>query len=323
MSRLLSQDEVDALLESFESGEDEPERASELRYDLRAPLVLAGERLGLVLAACDKLAPVLADGLTLLLAAEKPVRAAFTGLVQQPASTVLGTLAPSEPLGLIVGEDGETIGGISVKSELGLAIVDRAQGGQGSALDSVRALSTVETQLLDAALSRLVRHLDRYTLLSPVRPGGIETDPVFGALAARGGVLATALFRMTTSFGDAVCRVMMTPQLANRLLAEAPVEARGEAPARLKQALQEIPVALEPAITGSSMSLGDLRALQPGQVIQLDVVETEPVAIRCNEHLLGRGRMKRSGDDRVLEIEEFFRRPGLSAAGADSMGKTT
>jgi flagellar motor switch/type III secretory pathway protein FliN len=73
---------------------------------------------------------------------------------------------------------------------------------------------------------------------------------------------------------------------------------------------------MQPAITGSSMCLADLRALRPGQVIQLDVVESEPIAIRCNEHLLGRGRMKRADDERVLEIEDFHRRPARLRAEA-------
>jgi flagellar motor switch protein FliM len=318
MSRLLSQDEVDALLESFESGDGRPEAPAEVRYDLRAPLVLAGERLGLVLAACDRLAPVLADGMTLLLASEEPVRAAFTGLVQQQATTVLGTLSPAEPLELIVGEDGEPIGGLSVKAELGLAVVERSQGGGGSGTGLVRSLSTVELQLLEAALARLVRHLDRYTPLAPVRSGGVEEDPVFGTLAARGGVLATALFRMTTMFGDAVCRLMMTPQLANRLLAEAPVEPRGETPDKLKDALADVGIAVEPAITGSSMRLADLHRLRPGQVVQLDVMETEQLALRANGMLVAAGRLRRSGGERWFGIEKFLAHPGRDVRAGDA-----
>ena len=305
MSRLLSQDEVDALLSSFESGQTDRDVSMELPYDLRAPLVLAGSRLGLVRAACDKLAPCIADAVTLLLAADTPVRGSFTGLVQQPATTVLGTLAPSEPLELIEGEDGEPIGGLSVKSELGLAIVDRAQGGRGTGHDGVRTLSTVEMQLLHSSLARVIRRIDRYTSLAPLRPGGIEEDPVLGALAARGGVLATALFRLITPYGDAVCRLMMTPQLANRFLAEAPVADRGETPARFKDALARVSVALEPTITGASLSIGDLRGLLPGQVVQLEVLEAEPLALRCNGELLGLGRLRRSADERWFELDRF------------------
>ncbi|UCF66043.1 MAG: FliM/FliN family flagellar motor switch protein [Acidobacteriota bacterium] len=309
MSRLLTQDEVDALLASFESEETVSEAPGELHYDLRAPILLAGERLAMVLAACDKLASHIADAVTLLMATDRAVRATFTGMVQQPASTVLSTLAQTEPVGVILDEHGEAAGGISFQTELGLAIVDRFLGGDGAVRESQRRLSAVETKLLGQALARVVRQLDHHTPLAPVTPGNLETDPVFGKLVSRGGSLATAMFRLSTPVGEAVCRLMMTPVLANRLLVEETLHREGDTPAELERAVDLVPVSMQPVVTGASLRAGDLHRLCPGHVIQLDVREFDPIGLRLNGRLLVRGGIRSREGERVFEIGGFVERP--------------
>lgn len=309
MSRLLSQEEVDALLASFEQdGEEARDRGREVPYDLRAPMILAGERLAMVLASCDRLARHLGDVVTSLMAADRPVRGTFTGLVQQSASTVLATLAPTEPLGILLDEHGEAVGGLSFQTELGLAIVDRFLGGDGAVADRPSTtLSIVETRLLGEAMTRVARHFDQHTVLAPIKGGELETSPVFGKLAARGGTLATAMFRLATPVGDAVCRLLMTPVLANRLLAEEPEERGGPTPPELEQALDAVPVRVVPVVHGATLRMSDVKRLRPGQVVQLDIREEAPLAVRMNGELLARGRLRSDGKERVFEIQEFVR----------------
>lgn len=305
MSRLLTQQEVDALLAEFDGGGAGPEIAAETPFDLRAPIVLAGERLALVQAACEKIAARLAESLTLQIVADKPVRGEFTGLVQQPAPTVLGTLAPGEPLGVLLDEHGEAVGGVSLQSELALALVDRLQGGEGTAADGARLMSPVEAKLLEAGLARLVRYLDKHTALGPVQSGGLDNDPVFGRLAARGGMIATAMMRFTTPGGIAACRLLMTPVLINRLVAQAEPRQDGIAPQVLTHALGAVPITVETVVVGGTVRVCDLLGLTPGRVVQLDLRESERLALRFNGALLARGRMARRADERLFTIEEF------------------
>lgn len=303
MSRLLSQAEVDALLASFEPETNDQGLSAELPFDLRAPLLLAGERLALVQAACERIATTFAESITLLLVAERPVRGVFTGLVQQPATTVLGTLAPGEPLGLLLDTFGEPVGGVSIHPELALALVDRLQGGEGYAQEGPRPLSPVESRLFEGTLEKLVRFLDRETPLGPIRCGGLDSDAIFGRLASRGGTLATAQFRLATPVGDAVCRLLMSPVLTNRLVAEAPIKRDDETPAQLVDALNQVPVVLEPVITGATLRVADLVRLGPGSVVQLEVREHDPLALRFNGSLLAQGGLRRQGDERLFEVQ--------------------
>jgi len=304
MSRLLSQEEVDALLASFGPDEADLPPDDAIPFDLRAPLLLAGERLSLVQAACEKIADEVADALTVILVSDKPIKGEFTGLVQQPASTVLSTLANGEPLGLFVDEAGDPVGGISFQGELALSMVDRLQGGEGS-LVAGRALSSVENRLLESAFHRLTRFLDERCALAPVRSGGLDHDPIFGRLAQRGGMLATAAIRIELGGGDTVCRLLMTPLLTNRLVAEAIPPPDRNAPPELIEALRKVPVTVEPVIAGASLRVTDLHRMRPGQVLQLDVPEHDGLGLRLNGTLLAQGVLRRQDKVRLFEIRQL------------------
>ncbi|GEM_PF-3217019 len=304
MSRLLSQDEVDALLSSMEV--DAPVNLSddELVYDLRAPLVLAGERLALVTAACEKLAKPIAEAVTAILIAEKHVRASFTGITQQPASTLLGTLAPGEPVGVLVDEAGHTTGGFCFQSQMGLSIIDRLLGGTGEDNAGPRALSPVEMNLLQAAHERMSGFLSRHTALGHIQIDGLDRDPVFGKLASRGGMLAAASFRIESECGDADFRLLMTPTLAARLASEPSAKTEESPPQNLLESVSKITISVEPVVTGASIRLRDLMMLRPGQVLQLDVREQAGLALRFNEALLASGSLSRSQGERMFEVTE-------------------
>jgi flagellar motor switch protein FliM len=310
MSRLLSQEEVDALLSSFRDDAADLPPGEALPFDLRAPLLLAGARLSLVQAACEKVAAEIADALSVILAAERPIRGVLAGLVQQPAGTLLATLVHGEPLGLFVDEAGEPAGGISFPAELALAMVDRLQGGEGG-LAAPRPLSAVESRLLESAFHRLTRHLDDGGALAPVRSGGLDLDPTFGRLAQRGGMLATAEIRLEWRGGETACRLLMTPPLVLRLVAEAPPLQDRHAPPELIDALRKVPVTVETVITGASLRVTDLDRMRPGHVLQLDLVEHDGLGLRLNGALLAQGVLRRKERVRLFEIRQ------LAAANAD------
>jgi len=106
-----------------------------------------------------------------ILVADKPIRGEFTRLVQQPAGTVLSTLVHGEPLGLLVDEAGEPVGGISFQGELALAMADRLQGGEGASPPRVRCRRS-RTACSRAAFHRLARLLDERCALAPLRSAG-------------------------------------------------------------------------------------------------------------------------------------------------------
>ena len=311
MSRLLSQEEVDALLASFEPGEEEVAEgaAREVVFDLRAPIVLAGDRLALVEAAAERIAEELGEILDIMLAPEKSLEVTYAGLVQQPASTVLATMTPLEPLGVVLDEERSVVGGISLHGELAVMLVDRLQGGEGRAPEGARLLSPVEQRLLETALARITGWLSARTALGPIESGGLDHDPVFGRLARRGGTLATAQLRVSTETRDLPCRLLMTPVLVNRLVAETPVVREDAPPGELVEAVGRARVRIEPVLAAGTIRLGDLRRLRPGAVLQLEATEEDRLGLRINDLFLARGEISRRGAQRWFEVKELAEGP--------------
>lgn len=305
MSRLLTQAEVDALLTSFNGSPKRAAAAVQTPFDLRAPVLLAGERLALVQTACERIALVFAEVVGGFLGAERPVRGAFTGLIQQPAPTLLSTLAPGEPLGLLEDRDGQLLGAVTIHPELALALVERLQGGGGRPRQAARPFSPVESKLFEEVLDKLIEQLDRSMIVGSIQCGGVESAPLAGRLARRGGALAAGQIRLTTPVGEAVCRLLMTPALANRVVAQTPVIRKGDAPSALLDAVDRIPVAVSWAITGATANVADLAHLVAGDVIQLELREHEPLGLRFNGALLARAVLRRDGDEQRLEICEL------------------
>lgn len=69
--------------------------------------------------------------------------------------------------------------------------------------------------------------------------------------------------------------------------------------------ITKLPVRVVPRIPGGSISLGDLMALRPGLVVQLDQREGDPIEILCNGEPALRGRLIRSGAMTALEITSW------------------
>lgn len=306
MSRLLTQEEVDALLAAIDSEDaDFDEPAEHALYDLRAPIVLAGERLALVHTACERIAEVLGDAITVLFGGERRVSASFTSLLQQPARAVVAALPPSSALGVLVSQDGVVQGGLALQPELALSLVDRAQGGTGHVHSGPRTLSPVESTLLASAIEAVVRALSQKTTLGSIRFDGIEVEPEAGRLVARGGTLCAVMIRVATDQGDAMCRLLLSPALVHRLVLTAAAPRHEHVSESLAIALGEVPVRIAPAITGATIRLGDLVRLDEGQVLDLESREPDAAALRLNGEVLVRGHLMGRGAARVFRIEAF------------------
>jgi flagellar motor switch/type III secretory pathway protein FliN len=110
---------------------------------------------------------------------------------------------------------------------------------------------------------------------------------------------------LTTEGGDVLCRLLMTPALTTRLVAEPPEHQDANVPPELLDALRKVPVKVHPVITGATLRVTDLRRMKPGNVLQLEIREQDAIGLRFNGALLARGHLKRSGHDRMFEITQL------------------
>lgn len=322
MSRLLTQEEVDALLSMDESEELGSQEVvlDEGAYDLRAPLLLAGERMVRAQEVFETLAGELARALELMILSERPSEASFAGLVQQPATTVLDTLPADALLGVLEDAAGHVQGGLVLAPELALALVDRLLGGEGvPAAVAARPLTEVESDVLRHSLARAVRHLAEGILPDGTTLGDLEREPQRGALARRRGALCCAHIRVVTPLGESLCRFVATGELMSALLCagEGPAGAPSQV---ILDALVGAPMRVDAVLPAGALALSDLVRLRPGHVIELDVDETG-LGLRAGGRLVARGELRDEGRKRTLSImeieDERGPRPGASREDAE------
>ncbi|GAB4224183.1 MAG: hypothetical protein Kow0062_25530 [Acidobacteriota bacterium] len=323
MSRLLTSEEMDALLKTEGEAGDAADdaRAPAVEFSLRNPVVLSAERLAAAQKAFERLAPELARELTGLLCSEEPVTVRFAGIVQVPAAKIFEGDSAPDTLGLLDGPGEQLWGGLALHPSLAAAILDRLQGGRGEAGER-GALTPVERELLAVSFARLVGAVARQRPGDGPRAAGVETEPAEGRLADYGGVFAAVQYRVTTPFGEALLRAFVTSELIDWIVEPPERKERSPEPSvELAAALTRVPVRLELCVEGATARYGDLRRLAPGQVLQLDVRETDLLALKVNGGPLARGRLRQDGAGSALAIEEFVRRTSGSAHAADSAAR--
>ena len=169
--------------------------------------------------------------------------------------------------------------------------VDHMLGGQGRAEQPERPLTEIETGVARGLIERLLREM-RYSLASiisfePVITG-VEYSPQFAQVAAASDVMVAMalelrlnerIFRMTicTPFSG------LLPHLI-RAAAPAPVSdreraQRARAAAELKTQFQRVPVDVAVRLRPTTLSPGDLAALQPGDAIRLNHPASAPLEV--------------------------------------------
>jgi flagellar motor switch protein FliM len=299
VSRLLTQEEVDALLLSGETPPSAPDvapSAPQPAFDLRAPLALVGSRLAAVEATAEHVASAIGRALRGVVGVEPAIQWTPAGFVQQPAATLLEGQSADAAVGLIATAEGSVVGGILMPAELVVLLAETMQGASPQRVAAARSLSDTELCLLEAAHARMVAAISRATRLGPLESAGIETHPAEGLLARRGGALCAVRVRMRLEGGDLMVSLLMTRALADRLVDTVPNDdAPRDASPALRDALSGVAVRLQPVIGNSRISLADLQRLDVGQVLLLDAGPDGELGLSFNGATLGTARRDDAG----------------------------
>lgn len=172
-----------------------------------------------------------------------------------------------------------------------MTAVDHMLGGQGRNDQPERPLTDIETGVARGLIERLLREL-RYSLASvltfePVVTG-VEYSPQFAQVAAASDVMVSFEFELKLNeraFRMTMCVPFsgLLPHLI-RAAAPAPVSdreraQRARAAAELKGQFQRVPVDVAVRLRPTTLSPGDLAALQPGDAIRLNHPSSAPLDV--------------------------------------------
>ena len=286
MSDILSQNEIDNLLQALSSGEvdaEEMKASSEKQvknYDFSRPSKFSKEHLRTLEIIFEHYGRLLSTNLPVYLRkniqvevmnSEAVTYMEFSNSLSNP---VLLGIVNFDPL------EGNII--VEMASKLGYAIVDRMLGGEGEPLDKVRDYSEIELLIIERIMSACVQLLrEPWANVVDVHPRleRIETNSQFAQIISPSEMIA--IVTISIKIGDVegfmnICLPYITlepvmDKLNTKFWYSNMQERAGMEYADTIESLISKAIVPVKAILGKSIiSVNDFSGLQPGDIIRLD-----------------------------------------------------
>lgn len=307
MAEVLSQNEIDALLNALSSGEvdvkeikDNSSEKKVKKYDFRNPQKIAKDQLRTLEIIHDNLSRLLQTFLSGYLRA--PVKVSVLTVDQYAYSEF--TNAISNPAFLSV-VDFEPLSGqiiIDISTNTAFAIIDRLLGGDGEKLVDIRSFTEIELTLLKNIMKRIIGLMtqawDNVIILTPTLEK-IETNSQFAQIISPNETIA--LVTMNLSIGSIeglinICipHLVMEPileKLSTKLwFSSTKREATQVDKELLHKRIKSTYVSLNANLSSTKITIGDLINLQRGDVILLNGTINDEVFINVGTQLKFYGR---------------------------------
>jgi len=286
VGEILSQNEIDALLNQLSSGELDVESISNAEekpvkdYDFSRPTKFSKEHLRTLEIIFEHYGRLISTNLPVILRKNAQVTVAssetvtfseFTNALSNPS--ILGIVG-FEPLG------GNII--IDLATNIAFSMIDRMLGGEGTPLDKTREFSDIELSILQKIMvmfTQLLRDPWKNVLeVSPVLTR-LETNPQFAQIIAPGEMIAVVTLNI--KIGDVegfmnMCLPFITledvmDRLNTKFWYSTMQENKDEyAKDNIEAMLKRVVIPVKAVLGTSKISVSDFMNLQVGDCIRLD-----------------------------------------------------
>jgi flagellar motor switch protein FliM len=303
MSRLLTQEEIDALLLTASSARP-ARRASDrvpsgaIRYNFRRPDRVSKEQMRSLHFMHDRFARNASTSLSVYLRAVTEL--SVVSVEQFAYSEFLLSLAdPTAFYAVAIPPLGE-LGALEISPSVAFPVFDRMLGGEGRSAPPGRALTEIEQHVADSVVKVLLETLgESWRPIVDVRfeIRGRDTRPQMLQIAAPNETVLMVAFHMTV--GEArgmvnLCLPVTIVEATGGGLAQAWHRQRQEPSAAERQWLRDHLAAAQMPVTASIQSrltARDLVDVRPGDVVSLGVPATRPVDVHIGRTLKFKGRL--------------------------------
>lgn len=286
MGEVLSQNEIDSLLQALSSGEldaDEISNADERvakSYDFRRPAKFSKEHLRTLEIIFEHYGRLLSTNLPVYLRKNIQVSVVnseactFSEFSTALANPVLLAVVDFAPLG------GNIM--LEIAANLGFAIIDRMLGGQGNPLDKSRDFSEIERSIIDRIITVMVQLLrEPWKNVTEINPylERVETNPQFAQIIAPSEMIA--IITINVKIGDVeglvnVCLPYFTlesvmDKLNTKYWFANMKENNGEQfEEHIETIIRKVNMPLKAVLGKSVITVSDFVNLQRGDIIKLD-----------------------------------------------------
>ncbi len=324
MNRILSQDEIDALLssvskgKSYESIEREPKRAVTV-YDFKHPDRISKEQIRTMRTIHENFARLFATFLSTNLRALVDVNVISIDQVTYSEYTMSLSMPSSLYLLRLPDLEGKSV--VEISPQFLLFVVDRLLGGTGETEIEIREITLIEQNIVQRIINNLINTLNEvWTQIYPLNAqfDSFETDPQFVQIARSSETIAIiffeikvrgAVYPMNIGFPYFVLEPILQKLSTQTFFVN--VKKVGEEETKLlENRIRASMLSIEALFHETSLTVQEFLSLRRGDIIQLDKEIDEELQIRVGNRIKYFGVPGRSGRKlavrvtRVLTFEE-------------------
>ncbi len=316
MNKILSQDEIDALLTTVSKGGSTQSHTGEGRsvhlYDFKHPERISKEQIRTLRTVHDNFARLFATNLSAtlrtlvdvnLLSIDQVTYSEYTMSLSVPSALYTLKLKALEGKGIL-----------EISPQFLLYVVDRMLGGYGETNSETREITIIEQNVVSKMMQTVIAILnDVWSQVHPLDAvmEGFESDPQFIQIARASESLAILFFELrvkgtvyTMNFGIPyfVLEPILSKLSAQSIIAQAGRRDAQAAPTSVRERVLATKLPLKVLLAETVMSVRDFIDLQPDDLVQLDHRTSQPLPIMVGEKLKFLGSGGQVGRHRAVRV---------------------
>jgi len=323
MADILSQEEIDALLEVVEedgdsliSEGDTGETKQVILYDFKRPNRVSKEQLRAVKSIHDKMARNLASQISSIMrsiveiqlhSVDQMTYGEFLMSLPSPTSFNVFSIKPL---------DGNCI--IEINPSIAFPMIDRLLGGMGEAYEATRELTDIELNLLDAILRIIMQRLkEGWAPITDMYPTveTKESSPNVVQIVSQNEIVIMVVMEIIIGNSSGMINlcypvIYLEPilsRLANRDIMLGETSAKKSRNKELNTLISRAEVFNEAIIGRAELSVGELLDLKKGDIIRLDRAADDKAIVMIDKKELFLAEIGLHRFRKSIKIEELVR----------------
>ncbi|MBF7043911.1 flagellar motor switch protein FliM [Campylobacter volucris] len=289
MAEILSQEEIDALLEVVDDDSDDSTASSKLEeledkrdivvYDFKRPNRVSKEQLRSIKGIHDKLARNLASQISSMMRSIVEIKLHSVDqmtygefLMSLPSPTSFNVFS-IKPL------DGNCV--LEINPSIAFPMIDRLLGGQGDSFDTLRELTEIELNLLDSILRIIMQRLkESWMNVSEIYPSveAKESSPNVVQIVSQNEIVIMVVMEIIIGNSSGMVNICypvvhlesILSRLANRDIMMGETSAKKSRNKELKTLIGRAEVIYEAMLGKTFINVSEFLELKQGDILKLD-----------------------------------------------------
>jgi flagellar motor switch protein FliM len=325
MADVLSQAEIDSLLDALSSGSIKveevisDEKKKKIKpYDFRRPNKLSKDQIRTLVMLHENLARLLTTSLSTYL--RSMVRGQVVSIDQLTYEEFTKSLHNPTVMNIISLKPLEGNMLIELSPQLAFAIVDRLLGGFGYSLEKIRELTDIEQTVIKRVMAKILPNIkEAWQVVAELNPGfeSIELNPLFTQIIPPTDmiVLVTLEVRIAEAFGlmNVCIPLAVLEPILDRLNAQvwftksSNKTSSSQSLLAIQARLAQAAIQVSAELGRATISVGELLTLAVGDVIQLDQSVKGLLDIRVGNQIKFKASPGVSENKMAIQVAKIIR----------------